>query len=309
CSLSTLRLVVEEGGSVYCADSYADDLPYWATVEGRPQLIVPYTLDANDMRFATAQGFNSGEQFLAYLKDSFDVLYAEGASVPRMMSVGLHCRLAGRPGRIAALERFIDHAKSHEGVWLCRRIDIARHWQDRHPYRPPAELPVPRPSQMTFVEFVQRFGGVFEHSPWVAEAAWRVGLWPEADSAKGLHAQLCAVLRTASPARKLELLRAHPELAGRLAVAGQLTEASSAEQASAGLDRCTPEEYARFQSLNGDYEARFGFPFVMAVKGRSRQEILAAFERRLGNDPDEELASALEEVETIALLRLRELLP
>jgi OHCU decarboxylase len=225
------------------------------------------------------------------------------------MSVGLHCRLVGRPGRIAALERFIDHAKSHEKVWFCRRIDIARHWQERHPYGPPADTPVPPPSQMGEAEFMRRFGGVFEHSPWVAEAAWRVGLWPEADSAKGLHAQLCAVLRTASPARKLELLRAHPELAGRLAVAGQLTEESSSEQASAGLDRCTPEEYARFRSLNADYQAKFGFPFVMAVKGRSRRDILAAFERRLENDPDEEMATALGEVEKIALFRLQELLP
>jgi len=309
CSPNTLRLVVEEGGSVYCADSYADDLPYWVTVDGRPQLIVPYTVDANDMRFATAQGFNSGEQFLGYLKDSFDVLYAEGVGTPRMMSVGLHCRLVGRPGRIAALERFIDHAKSHDKVWLCRRIDIARHWQERHPYRPPADAPVPPPSQMTQAEFVRRFGGVFEHSPWVAETAWRVGLWPEAVRAEGLHAQLCAVLRTASPARKLELLRAHPELAGRLAVAGQLSEASSTEQASAGLDRCTPEEYARFRSLNGAYQAKFGFPFIMAVKGRSREEILSAFERRLDNAPNQEMARALEEVEKIALLRLRELLP
>ena len=308
-SPNTLRLVIEEGGLLYCADSYADDLPYWVTVDGRSQLIVPYTLDANDMRFATAQGFNSGEQFFAYLKDSFDVLYAEGARTPRMMSVGLHCRLVGRPGRIAALERFIDYAKGHQSVWFCRRIDIARHWQERHPYRPPADPPARRPSQMSEAEFVGRFGGVFEHSAWIAEAAWRVGLWPEADGAEGLHAQLCAVLRTASSARKLELLRAHPELAGRLAVAGQLTDASSSEQANAGLDRCTAEEYARFQSLNADYQAKFGFPFIMAVKGRSRQEILAAFERRLHNARDEEMAAALGEVEKIALLRLKELLP
>jgi OHCU decarboxylase len=309
CSPNTLRLVVEEGGSLYCADSYADDLPYWVTVHGRPQLIVPYTLDANDMRFATAQGFNSGEQFFAYLKDSFDVLYAEGARAPRMMSIGLHCRLVGRPGRIAALERFIDHAKSHEDVWFCRRIDIARHWQERHPYRPPADAPVSPPRLMTQAEFVRRFGGVFEHSPWVAEAAWRVGLWPETDLAEGLHAQLCAVLRTASPARRLELLRAHPELAGRLAVAGQLTDASSSEQASAGLDRCTPEEYERFQALNEAYRAKFDFPFIMAVRGRTRREILAAFEDRVANDPVREFETALEQIERIARLRLQALLP
>ncbi len=133
CSPNTRRLVAEEGGFLYDADSYADDLPYWDTSHGRAQLIVPYTLDANDMRFATAQGFNAGDQFFAYLKDSFDVLYAEGGEQPKMMSVGLHCRLIGRPGRIAALARFLDYIASHDQVWVCRRIDIARHWHARHP--------------------------------------------------------------------------------------------------------------------------------------------------------------------------------
>jgi putative urate catabolism protein len=132
-SEQTQRLVAEEGGFLYDADSYADDLPYWVTAAGRDHLIVPYTLDANDMRFATAQGFNSGDQFFAYLRDSFDVLYAEGAERPKMMSVGLHCRLAGRPGRIAGLMRFLDHVERHDNVWVCRRVDIARHWRERHP--------------------------------------------------------------------------------------------------------------------------------------------------------------------------------
>jgi putative urate catabolism protein len=135
CSPNSRRLVVEEGGFVYDADSYADELPYWDASHGRPQLIVPYTLDANDMRFATNQGFNSGDQFFAYLKDSFDLLYAEGATAPKMMSVGLHCRLAGRPGRAAALARFLDYVQKHDRVWLTRRIDIARHWIATHPFR------------------------------------------------------------------------------------------------------------------------------------------------------------------------------
>jgi putative urate catabolism protein len=135
CSMNTLRLVMEEGGFLYSSDSYADDLPYWAKLPGlKPLLIVPYTLDANDMRFATPQGFNSGDQFFTYLRDSFDVLYAEGRrGAPKMMSVGLHCRLAGRPGRAAALERFLDYVKGHERVWIPRRVDIARHWTDRFP--------------------------------------------------------------------------------------------------------------------------------------------------------------------------------
>jgi putative urate catabolism protein len=134
-SPNTRRLVAEYGGFLYDADDYNDDLPYWTLVEDKPQLIVPYTLDANDMRFTAVQGFNSGDQFYTYLKDSFDALYAEGAETPRMMSVGLHCRIVGRPGRIASLARFIEYAKSHEAVWFCRRIDIARHWRERHPFQ------------------------------------------------------------------------------------------------------------------------------------------------------------------------------
>jgi len=137
-SPNTRRLLVEHGGFLYDADSYADDLPYWVDVSGKPHLVVPYTLDANEMRFATAQGFNSGEQFFQYLRDAFEVLYAEGETRPKMMSVGLHCRLAGRPGRFAALCRFLDHVQRRDDVWICRRVDIARHWIQRHPYRPTA---------------------------------------------------------------------------------------------------------------------------------------------------------------------------
>ena len=136
-SPNTRRLVVEEGGFLYDSDSYADDLPYWTTEFGAPHLIVPYTLDANDMRFATAQGFNSGDQFFAYLRDSFDVLWAEGAVSPKMMSVGLHCRLVGRPGRIAGLRRFLDHVEKHDGVWICRRDEIAKHWHANHRVQEP----------------------------------------------------------------------------------------------------------------------------------------------------------------------------
>lgn len=126
------KLIVEEGGFLYDSDSYADDLPYWNYDYGKPHLIIPYTLDNNDMRFATNQGFNSGDQFFAYLRDAFDVLYAEGETAPKMMSIGLHCRLVGRPGRAAALARFLDYVQQHEQAWLCRRIDIAHHWHEHH---------------------------------------------------------------------------------------------------------------------------------------------------------------------------------
>lgn len=131
-SPNTRQIVMEEGGFLYDSDSYADDLPYWLDGPKGQHLVIPYTLDTNDMRFATPQGFNSGEQFFQYLKDSFDVLYAEGEEAPKMLSIGLHCRIIGRPARIAALARFLDYATLHEGVWFARRVDIARHWHQHH---------------------------------------------------------------------------------------------------------------------------------------------------------------------------------
>jgi putative urate catabolism protein len=132
-SINSLDIAMEEGGFTYSADAYADDLPYWVDGPNKPHLIVPYTLDANDMRFATPQGFNSGDQFYSYLKDSFDVLYAEGVEgQAKMMSIGLHCRLVGRPGRAAALARFLDYVAGFEGAWVTRRIDIANHWHEHH---------------------------------------------------------------------------------------------------------------------------------------------------------------------------------
>jgi putative urate catabolism protein len=132
-SPNTRKLVIEDGGFIYDADDYNDDLPWYDTRYGKPQLVVPYTLDVNDMRFASPQGFNAGDQFYAYLKDSFDTLYEEGRSTPRMMSVGLHCRIVGRPGRLAALDRFLKYVSKKSGVWCTRRIDIAQHWLKKHP--------------------------------------------------------------------------------------------------------------------------------------------------------------------------------
>lgn len=132
-SSHTRFLVVQEGGFLYDADSYADDLPYWNTEYGKPHLVIPYTLDNNDMRFATLNGFSDGNQFYTYLRDAFDTLYAEGQEAPKMMSIGLHCRLSGRPGRTAGLARFLDYVQGHDRVWICRRVDIARHWHQHHP--------------------------------------------------------------------------------------------------------------------------------------------------------------------------------
>lgn len=132
-SENTRALVAEEGGFLYDADDYSDDLPFWSRVVDKPHLVVPYTLDTNDMRFATPQGFNCGDQFFTYLKDAFDTLYAEGETSPKMMSIGMHCRLIGKPGRFQALKRFVDYVLSHDKAWVARRIDIARHWRENFP--------------------------------------------------------------------------------------------------------------------------------------------------------------------------------
>jgi peptidoglycan/xylan/chitin deacetylase (PgdA/CDA1 family) len=139
-SPNTRRLVADYGGFLYDSDYYGDDLPLWATVTrsdgtAAPHLVVPYTLDANDMRFALPQGYSHGAEFFDYLREAFDVLYAEGEDCPKMMSVGMHCRLLGRPGRFRALQRFLDHIERHDRVWICQRVDIARHWIETHPYR------------------------------------------------------------------------------------------------------------------------------------------------------------------------------
>lgn len=301
CSINTVRLAAEEGGFDYVADSYADDVPYWVRFGERDQLIVPYTLDANDMRFATPQGFNSGDQFFGYLKDSFDTLYREGG---RMLSVGLHCRLAGRPGRAGPLRRFIEYAKSHDAVWFARRIDIARHWASIHP---PAECR--RPSRMDRDMFVAVYGGVFEHAPWIAERAFGLELGPAHDTAGGVHSVLARAFRSSSESERLSVLTGHPDLAGKLAAAKRLTPESAAEQASAGLDALTDAERAMFADLNARYTAKFGFPFIIAVRDNTKAGILAALRRRIENDRAVEFAEACRQVERIARLRLNQLLP
>ena len=165
------------------------------------------------------------------------------------------------------------------------------------------------PRGLTRADFAETFGHVFEHSPWIPEAAFDAGLPDDADRAEGLHRALCAVLRVAPKERKRALIEAHPDLAGRLARAGTLTADSTKEQAGAGLDRLSDEDYERFTVLNTAYKQKFGMPFIMAVKGRGKDEILAAFQERLDNDPEMEFATALAQIERIALLRLKDLLP
>ena len=305
CSMNTVRLTAETRQLDWISDTYDDDLPYWREVGDHDQLVIPYTLEANDMRFATAPGYITGEQFYQYLKDSFDVLYAEGqAGQAKMFSIGLHNRLIGRPGKIAGLIRFLDYAQSHEGVWFPRRIDIADHWRKTHPHKR-----FERPSQMTRDRFVERFGSIFEHSPWIAERAFDLELGPAHDTATGLHNALARMFRAASADERLGVLRAHPDLAGKLAQAKRLTAESTAEQASAALDALTDDERATFQRLNDDYVARHGFPFIIAVRDNTKASILAAFNARIANDNATEFATACAQVERIAELRLKDILP
>ncbi len=304
CSVNTVRLTAEAGFD-WISDTYDDDLPYWIEAGERDQLVIPYTLEANDMRFATAPGYIEGEQFFTYLKDAFDELYREGAEGhAKMMSVGLHCRLIGRPGKIAGLRRFLEYAQSREGVWFPRRIDIARHWAEAHP-------PVrrARPSQMGKAEFVKAYGGIFEHSAWISERAFDLELGVAHDTALGLHNALCRMFRSASETERLGVLTAHPDLAGKLAQAKRLTAESTSEQAGAGLDALTDQERETFTRLNGDYVAKHGFPFIIAVRDHTKASILAAFDRRIGNDRATEFAEACRQVERIAEFRLKDILP
>lgn len=306
CSDNTVDLVTEQGGFAYVSDSYADDLPYWHRHDGKNQLVIPYTLDTNDMRFASPQGFNSGDQFYSYLKDSFDALYEEGVEgAPKMLSIGLHCRLIGRPGRIQSLKRFMEYAQSHQSVWFAKRIEIAQHWHAHHA----APNNSSRPSEMSQQKFVQAYGDIFEHSKWVAQGAWESELGAAHDTAIGLHSALCRIFRRAPDAKRLAVLRAHPDLAGKLADARQLTDSSTSEQAGAGLDALTAAERSRFQELNTRYTEKFGFPFIIAVKGLSKDQILQTFITRVENTPDTEFTTACRQVERIALLRLTEGLP
>jgi OHCU decarboxylase len=203
-----------------------------------------------------------------------------------------------------ALKRFIDYAQSKSGVWFARRIDIANHWRAHFPPEHRA-----KPSRLDKAEFNEAFGGIFEHSAWIAERAFGDELGPANDTAIGLHAALARQFRAASHDERLGVLKAHPDLAGKLAAARRLTAESTAEQSSAGLDALTDQERVRFEALNLAYVEKFGFPFIIAVRDHDKASILDAFRERLENTAEEEFAEACRQVERIALLRLAEILP
>ena len=304
-SENTIRLAAETGSFKYIADSYADDLPYWEEFGDHDQLIVPYTLDVNDMRFATPQGFNSGTQFLDYLKDSFTTLYMEGCNgSPKMMSIGLHCRLIGRPGRFEAIRKFLEFVNTHADVWIASREQIADHWMQTHPHKR-----FNRPSKMNRENFIDLYGGIFEHSAWIADNAYDYELSYAHDTATGLHNALCRAFRSAPKELRLKVLRAHPDLAGKLAQAKRLTSESTSEQASAGMDSLTDNERKIFTQLNLTYVKKHGFPFIIAVRDHNKASILSAFKTRINNDGDTEFLEACKQVERIAEFRLMDILP
>ena len=304
-SENTIRLAAETGNFKYIADSYADDLPYWEEFGDHDQLIVPYTLDVNDMRFATPQGFNSGTQFLDYLKDSFTTLYMEGCNgSPKMMSIGLHCRLIGRPGRFEAIRKFLEFVNTHADVWIATREQIADHWMQTHPHKR-----FNRPSKMNREDFIDLYGGIFEHSAWIADNAYDYELSYAHDTATGLHNALCRAFRSAPKELRLKVLMAHPDLAGKLAQAKRLTSESTSEQASAGMDSLTDNERKIFTQLNLTYVKKHGFPFIIAVRDHNKASILSAFKTRINNDGDTEFLEACKQVERIAEFRLMDILP
>ncbi|MFK7866306.1 MAG: allantoinase PuuE [Alphaproteobacteria bacterium] len=315
CSENTVSLAAETNKFLYISDDYSDDLPYYhKRKDGTAQLIIPYSLDCNDMRFATAQGFHTGTQFFEYLKDSFDCLYQEGAQgQPKLMNIGLHCRLIGRPGRIMGLMRFLDYIQEKQGVWIATRADIAEHWLANHkPQRcgitPESITPESiTPESMTRDEFMALFGGIYEHSDFIAQRAFDDELSPVHNDLTGIAALLAFHFRSASHQERLGVLNAHPDLAGKLAEAKQLTKESTAEQAAAGLAFLSDDEKQIFTALNDRYRQKFGFPFILAVKGKNKQQILDSFHKRLDHSQITEFETACQQVEHIAYYRLETL--
>jgi OHCU decarboxylase len=232
-------------------------------------------------------------------------LYNEGLNgVPKMMSIGLHCRLVGRPGRIESIRKFLEFVKGHEGVWLATREQIADHWAKTHPHKR-----YERPSEMNRAMFIEKYGGIFEHSAWIADAAFDLELGYSHDTAIGLHNALSRVFRSASQKQRLGVLTAHPDLAGKLALANRLTTESASEQASAGMNNLTDNERKTFTIMNNEYVEKHGFPFIIAVRDHTKASILDAFTRRINNDQATEFLEACHQVELIAKFRLIDLLP
>ena len=287
-SMNTVDLVCKQGSLDYISDSYADDLPYWHIYRDKPHLIIPYTLDANDMRFANVQGFNSGDQFFAYLKDSFDSLYREGTNgKPKMLSIGLHCRLIGRPGRIESLIKFLSYIQGFSDVWYPRRIDISDYWHTNYPFDMSAWQS--RVTSLSEQDFIEKFSEIFENGRWIAEGAYNLELGPSHNTAIGLHNALCRIFRSARYETRKKLLEAH----------------SGGYQKSMIFEKLISEENKDIaRTLDEQFSAKFGFKYTLSETDANNCDVLQNLRERLESDYMTEFAENCRQIEKIALEKI-----
>ena len=287
-SINSVDLICKQGSLEYISDSYADDLPYWYVYRDKPQLIIPYTLDANDMRFASAQGFNSGDQFFTYLKDSFDSLYREGAKgKPKMLSIGLHCRLIGRPGRIESLFKFLSYIRGFNDVWYPRRIDISDYWRANYPFD--MTLWKRRATALSEQAFIAKFSAVFENGLWIAEDAFKLELGPSHNTAIGLHNAFCRIFRSASYEKRRKLVEQHSGGYKKPVIFEKLISEQDKELAGA---------------LDDEYTKKFGFKYTLSETDANNCDVLQNLKDRLATDYSTEFKQNCRQIEKIALEKI-----
>lgn len=287
-SINSVDLICKQGSLEYISDSYADDLPYWYVYRDKPQLIIPYTLDANDMRFASAQGFNSGDQFFTYLKDSFDSLYREGAKgKPKMLSIGLHCRLIGRPGRIESLFKFLSYIRGFNDVWYPRRIDISDYWHANYPFD--MTLWKKRATALSEQAFIAKFSAVFENGLWIAEDAFKLELGPSHNTAIGLHNAFCRIFRSASYEKRRKLVEQHSGGYKKPVIFEKLISEQDKELAGA---------------LDDEYTKKFGFKYTLSETDANNCDVLQNLKDRLATDYSTEFKQNCRQIEKIALEKI-----
>ena len=291
-SMNSVELVCKQDTVDYISDSYADDLPYWHIYRKKPHLIIPYTLDANDMRFANTQGFNSGDQFFTYLKDSFDCLYREGENgSPKMLSIGLHCRIIGRPGRIESLNKFLSYIQSFKDVWCPRRIDISDYWHLNYPFD--IETWQSRVTVLSKSDFITKFSNVFQNGSWIAQEAFNLELGPSHNTSIGLHNALCRAFRSANLEKRKNLLEAQN---------GFFDNPSLFQKCLAKKN----QDLAKTLAL--EYAKKFGFEYTLSETDATNCDVIENIKERLLNDFETEFANCCNQTEKIALEKLSKLI-
>ena len=287
-SMNSVELVCKQETIDYISDSYADDLPYWYIYRDKPHLIIPYTLDANDMRFANVQGFNSGDQFFTYLKDSFDSLYREGEKGnPKMLSIGLHCRIIGRPGRIESLNKFLLYIQSIKDVWYPRRIDISDYWHTNYPFD--METWQSRATALSEQAFIAKFSNIFENGNWIAKGAFNLELGPSHNTPIGLHNAFCRIFRGANYIKQKQLLTAHSGLF---------------ENSNDFGNQISTQDMEKAKNLCIKYYKKFGFKFILSEADFLKFDLLTKINERLNSDHETEFLEGCCQIEKIALEKL-----